>query len=199
MEQGATFLPFWSPMTLKINCWVVRGPVTVAKMISVVLLMSASANTLWAPPVSLSSFLLAFKNKHVRDWHMKANPPPTLFNQTWRIWDGVGRPVHKSQLLFYLLHVCFFRERCSFSRAWDHPGQWSSLETDGLLRWASLGTSRLTSQEIGWEIQSYCTTDPGASKFHTHTFQEGGKMDSQQSLAQLPFQAPCCAAWIPSS
>lgn len=63
-------------------------------------------------------------------------------------------------------------------------------ETDGLIRWASLGKSCLTSQEIGWGIQSHCTTDPGISNFNTHKFWEGVRVHLQQSLAYLPFQAP---------
>lgn len=102
----------------------------------------------------------------------------------------------KGQLLFYLLHVYFLRERCSLSKAWDHPGQWNSLETDGHVRWVSLGTSCLTSQEIGWELQSHCTTVPEDSNFSTHKSPEGKRVDLQ-SLSYLPFQGPCFSAWIP--
>lgn len=40
----------------------------------------------------------------------------------------MGRPVYKSQLLFYLLQVYFSGERYSVSRTWDHPGQWTVLK-----------------------------------------------------------------------
>lgn len=60
------------------------------------------------------------------------------------------------------------------------PKTVNSLETDGLIRWASLGTSHLTSQEIGWEIQAYCTTDPGASTFNTHI--SGGREDGLTAI-----------------
>lgn len=144
-------------------------------MISVVWLMSVSANTLWAPPVSLTALLPSFFAGIQEQVHKGlTHESSPIFKKTWRSWDGVGRPMHQSQLLFYLPHVYFSRERCSLSKVWDHPGQWSSLETDGLIRWASLGTSCLTSQEIGWEIQSYCTTDPGIQILtHTNFRKEG--------------------------
>jgi hypothetical protein len=99
----------------------------------------------------------------------------------------------KSQLLFQLLHVYFSGERCSLSRAWDHPGQWNRLETDGLLRWSPLGTSWLTSLETAWEIWSHCTTGPGYSFKPEHTQMSGewGRrrgVDFQQFLSYLPFQ-----------
>lgn len=200
MERGTIFLPFWPPMTLLIEYWVVeevkllRWPQLFYSCLDLQVL-HGSLQSPSLPLCRLSCWHSRIGTYGADAW----NPPHThTFKKTWRIWNGERRPMCKSQLLFYLLRVYFLRERCSLSKAWDHPGQWNSLETDGLVRWVSLGTSCLTSQEIGWEFQSHCTTVPGDSNFSTHKAPEGERVDLQQSPSCLPFQGPCFSAWIPS-
>ena len=187
MKHRAIFLLFWPPVTLKMNYCVAMEEVIVTKIITVALPrpdLQVFSLPLRSP--SLPSCHLFFAgiweqphNEQTHERYPLPLPPTHIFKKTWRLWNGVGRPVCKSQLLFYLLHVYFSRERCSFSRAWDHPGQRNNLQTDGLIKWASSGTSSLTSQEIGWKIQSHCVTDPGASNCNICKFwRERGRVYS---------------------
>lgn len=85
MKHSAIFLSFWPPMTLKIDYWVVRGEVTVTKIITVVLLcldlqvFSGPLRSLFLLSCHLS--LLAFKNSHIMDRPMRDRPtcPPHTY------------------------------------------------------------------------------------------------------------------------